>query len=126
METGAGVPYRPLPTVALAVLAPGPAAGTALAFLELLLGAPNAPLSGGFLLGVLDPADELVAGQGSDVLPGIECRCVRDQRLTEVRRQLMYDPTGHALATHRHMVVSRDGPSRLRSEASDLGCIGVA
>src|ERR1700682_6158591 len=90
-----------------AVLTTRPAAGPALAFLQLLPGPPNAALSGRLLLGVLDPADELVAGQGRDVLPGIECRGVGDQRLTQVRRQLMYHPTGHPLAAHRPMVVSR-------------------
>ena len=53
---------EPLPAGTVAVLAPRPAAGSALAFLELLLGAPNAALSGGLLLGSVDPADELVAG----------------------------------------------------------------
>jgi len=48
-----------LPARALAVLATGPAAGAALAFVQLLLRPPNAALSGGFLLGILDPADEL-------------------------------------------------------------------
>jgi hypothetical protein len=47
---------------AVAVLAPRPAAGPALAFLQFLLGPPNASLTGGLLLGILDPADELVAG----------------------------------------------------------------
>jgi hypothetical protein len=51
-----------LPAGAVAVLAPGPAAGPALAFLQLLLRPPNAALSGGLLLGILGPADELVAG----------------------------------------------------------------
>ena len=57
---------------ALAMLAPRPAAGPALAFFELLLGPANAALSSHLLLGVLDPADELVARQGRDVLPGSE------------------------------------------------------
>ena len=55
-------PRRPLPAGALAMLAPRPAAGPALAFLQFLLGPPNASLTGGLLLGILDPADELVAG----------------------------------------------------------------
>ena len=55
---------EPLPAGTVAVLAPRPTAGPALAFLQLLLGAPNAALSGGLLLGILDPADELVAGLG--------------------------------------------------------------
>jgi hypothetical protein len=53
---------------------------------------PDAALSGGRLLGILNPADELVAGQRRDVLPGIECRGVDDQRLTQVRGQLMHPP----------------------------------
>src|SRR5207249_10243944 len=99
-------PTRPLPAGALAVLAPRPAAGPALAFLQFLLGPPDAALSGSRLLGILDPADELVAGQGRDVLPGIECRGVGDQRLTQVHRQLMHYPTGHSAAAHRPIVVS--------------------
>ncbi len=51
----------PLPAGAVAVLATRPAAGPALAFLQLLLRPPNAALSGGLPLGILDPADELVA-----------------------------------------------------------------
>jgi hypothetical protein len=96
-----------LPTGVVAVLAPRPAAGPALAFLQLLLGPPNAALSGPVLLGILDPADELVAGQGRDVLPRIECRSARDQRLAQVRGQLMHHPAGHFLAAHMPMVVSR-------------------
>ena len=95
LEPRATLP-RPLSAGALAVLAPRPAAGPALAFLQFLLGPPDAALSGGRLLGILDPADELVAGQGRDVLPGIECRGVGDQRLTQVRGQLMHHPTGHS------------------------------
>ena len=100
----------PLSAGALAVLAPRPAAGPALAFLQLLLGAPNAALSGGLLLGILDPADELVAGQGRDVLPGIKCRRVGDQRLTQVRGKLMHHPAGHSLAAHGSMVASHPRP----------------
>jgi hypothetical protein len=58
------------------VPAPRPAAGPALAFLELLLGPADAAFSGHLLLGIVDPADELVAGQRRDVLPGIERRGV--------------------------------------------------
>jgi hypothetical protein len=75
---------QPLPGGAFAVLAPRPAAGPALAILQLLLGPANAAFSGRLLLGILDPADELVARQGRDVLPGIECRCVGDQRLAQI------------------------------------------
>ena len=103
------------PAVADAVLAPRPAAGPALAFLQLFLGPPNAALSGHLLLGVLDPADELVASKGGDVLPGIERRGVRDQRATKVHGQFMHHPTGHRFAGHRPIVVSRPraiGPRR--------------
>jgi hypothetical protein len=96
-----------LPARAVAVVAPRPAAGPALSFLELLLGPPNAALAGRLLLGILDPADEFVAGQGRDVLPGIERGGVGGQRLTEVRGQSVYHPTGHSLAAHGPMVVSR-------------------
>jgi hypothetical protein len=58
------------------VLAPWPAAGPTLAFLQLLLGPADAAFSGHLLLGILDPADELVPGQRRDVLPSIECRRV--------------------------------------------------
>ena len=81
------------------MVAPRPAAGPTLAFLQLLLGPPNAARPGGLLLGILDPADELVAGQWRDVIPSIECRRVGEQRLTEVRGQLMHHPTGHPLAS---------------------------
>src|ERR1700704_1005785 len=66
---------------ALAVPAPWPAARPTLAFLQLLPGPANAAFSGHLLLGILDPADELVSGQRRDVLPSIECRRVGDQLL---------------------------------------------
>lgn len=110
-------PTRLLPATALAVLTSRPAAGPALAFLQLLLGPPDAALSGGLLLGILDPADELVAGQGRDVLPGIECRRVGDQCLTQVRGQFMHHPPGHSLAAHWPIVVSR-GQARSPSAAT--------
>src|SRR5215218_1796338 len=63
---------KPLPGGAVAVLAPRPAAGPALAILEFLPCPANAAFSGRLLLGVLDPANELIARQGRDVLPGVE------------------------------------------------------
>jgi hypothetical protein len=80
--------------------APRPAAGPALAFLQLFLGPANAAFSGRLLLGILDPADELVAGQRRDVLPGIERGGVGDQRVTQVCWKLVDHPTGHSLAAH--------------------------
>jgi hypothetical protein len=73
-----------IPASALAVAATRPAARPALTFLQLLLGPANAALSSLLLLGIFDPADELVAGQGRNVLPGSECRRVGNQRLAEV------------------------------------------
>src|SRR5829696_4326940 len=73
---GVAIVRGPLLACAVAVLASRPAAGPALAFLQLLPGPPNTALPGGLLLGILDPADELVAGQWRDVVPGVECRRV--------------------------------------------------
>ena len=84
----------------LAMRAPWPAAGPTLAFLELLLGPSDAALSRHLLLGILDPAYELVAGQRRDVLPGIERRRIRDQRHAEVSWKLVHYPTGHSWAAH--------------------------
>ena len=81
---------RQLLAPALAVLAARPATGPALAFLQLFMGPADAAFSGRRLLGIVDPADELVAGQRRDVLPGSECRGVGDQRLTQVCGQLMH------------------------------------
>ena len=91
---------------ALAVLAPWPTAGPTLAFLELLPGSANAAFSSGLLLRILDPADELVAGERRDVLPGIERRRVGDQRHAQVLWKLVHHPTGHSRAAHRAKVVA--------------------
>src|SRR5277367_2109860 len=99
------------------MLAPRPATRSALALFELLLGAANAALSGGLLLGVLDPADELVARQGGDVLPGSECSGVGDQRPAQVCGQPVHYPAGYQLATHGASVIglsSDTGPRRNR------------
>ena len=85
---------------ALAVPAPWPAAGPTLAFLQLLLGPANAAFSGHLLLGILDPADELVSGQRRDVLPSIERRRVGDQRVAQVCGKVVHHPTGHSLVAH--------------------------
>lgn len=77
-----------------------PAAGPALAFFQLLLGPPDAALSGRILFGILDPADELVACQRRDVLPRSERRGVGDQRLAQVPGQLVYHPAGQLFAAH--------------------------
>jgi hypothetical protein len=71
-----------------------------LAFLQFLLGPADAAFSGHPLLGILDPADELVPGQRRDVLPGIECRRVGDQRLAQVCGKLVHYTAGHSLGAH--------------------------
>jgi len=91
------------------VLTSRPAAGPALTFLELLLGSANAALSGHLSLGILDPADELVSGQGCDVVPCVERLGVGDQRLAQVRRQFVHHPTGQSLAAHTGTTVAGSG-----------------
>jgi len=86
------------------MLTPWPAAGSTLAVLQLLLGPANAACSCRRLLGILDPADELVAGERCDVLPGIECCEVGDQRLPEVCGKLVHHPTGDSRGAHRATV----------------------
>src|ERR1700722_4714292 len=91
---------------AFAVAAPRPAARPTLAFLELLLGSANAAFSGHLLLGILDPADELVAGQWRDVHPGIERGRIGDQSFAQVFRKFVHHPAGHSLATHKTTVAA--------------------
>jgi len=90
-----------------------------LAFFQLLLGPADATFSRDLLFGILDPADKFVAGQGRDVLPGIECRGVGEQRLAQVCWKYVHHPTGHSRATHQgHGSESRRDRSsskRLRS-----------
>ena len=70
-------------------------------------GSAESPLSGRLLLRVLDPADELVAGQRRDVVPGLERRALAT---SASRRSAgsVHDPTGHSVAAHGAMVVSRE------------------
>src|SRR5581483_5968949 len=83
---------------ALAMLAPRPTAGPALAFLQLFSSTANTALSGCVLFGVLDPADELVTCQRGDVFPRGEHLGVGDQCLTQVLRQLVHHSAGYSLA----------------------------
>ena len=78
------------------MLASGPAAGSAQAFLQLLLGPANAAFSGCRLLGIFDPADEFVMCQWRDVVPGIKCSGV-GQRAAQVRWKLAHHATGNWL-----------------------------
>src|SRR3954447_23834722 len=104
-------------TRALAVLAPRPAAGPALPFLELLLGPANAALSRLLLLRVLDPADELVAGQRRDVVPRVERVRIGGQRVTQVWWELVHHATGHSRTAHTCTVVAE---TRLARRATPI------
>ena len=90
---------RSLLAGAFAVVAPRPAAGPTLTFLKLLLGSANAAFSGHLLLCILDPANELVAGQRRDAIPGSERRRVGDQRFAQVFRKFVHHPTGHSFSS---------------------------
>ena len=90
----------PLRPGALPVAAARPAARPTLTFLQLLLGPANAALSGHVLLGILHPADELVAGKGRDVPPSVEGRWVGGQRRPQVRREFVDHPARNPLALH--------------------------
>jgi hypothetical protein len=108
---------------ALAVVAAWPAAGSTLAVLQLLLGPADAACSCRRLLGILDPADELVAGQRCDAPPGIQCRGVGDQRLPEVCWKFVHHPTGHSRGAHRATVAAVRGacPRSANRGAATIG-----
>jgi len=96
----------PLFSGALAMSASGPAAGSTLAFLELLLCPANSPLPGHELLGIFNPANEFVTRERRDVHPRIKGRGIGNQRLAQVPRQLVYRPAGNP-RTHRVTVPGR-------------------
>jgi hypothetical protein len=110
--------HRALPAGAVAVPASRPAARSTLTFLQLLLGPSNSAFSGHRLLRILDPADELIAGQRSDVLPSIECRGVGDQCLAQVCGKFVHRPTGHSVAAHSKQ---GSGPDRALSPSHRPG-----
>jgi hypothetical protein len=103
-------PSRLLSAGALAVRAPWPAAGPTLTFLQLLLGPANATFSGHLLLGVLNPANELVTGQRSDDLPRVESRGVGYQRFAQVSWKLVHHATRHSRAAHEATVPGQSQP----------------
>ncbi len=96
-------------TGALAVLAPRPAAGSALTFLKFLTCSTNSAFSGHLLLGVFNPADELIARQRRDVLPSVKGLGTSDQRHAKVWRKFVHRPAGHSLVAHDARVVVRSG-----------------
>jgi hypothetical protein len=91
------------------MLAAWPTAGTPHTLFQLLLGPANTAFSRLLLLGILDPTDELVAGQRRDVLPRIQCSVVSNQRLTEIARELVHHPTRNSLPAHRATAVQAPG-----------------
>src|SRR3954453_5850338 len=96
-----------LAAVAVAVRATRPAAGAPHAFFQLFLRAADSALSGRQLLCFLDPVDELVARELRDVVPGRQCRFVRQQRLAEICRHVMDYSTWEGLCCHGGSVSRR-------------------
>ena len=119
--TGCTAWKAPLPAGAFAVRASRPAARSPLALLQLLPGPADPAFPGHRLLGILDPADELVAGQRRDVPPGVECRRVRHQRQAQVAGKPVHHTTGHARAAHGTTVAGRGEPDRRRGSPATTG-----
>lgn len=99
---------------ALAVAAARPATGATLAFLQLLRRSANAAFSGLRLFCILDPADELIAGQRRDVHPRGERCSVRDERVPQIFGKLVHDTAGNPLAAHG-ATVERNAPFAKRA-----------
>ena len=98
------------------MLTPWPAAGPALALFEFFAGAAHPAFSRLLLLGVLHPADELVARQGRDVLPGVERSNTGNQSMARIVGKFVRYPTGHPLASHEATVAgTRERPLSSRS-----------
>ena len=76
---------RQLGARALAVLAPRPATGAALARFQLFLSPANTTLTSLRLFRIFDPTNELVASERRDVQPRGECCAVCEQGSLEVR-----------------------------------------
>jgi hypothetical protein len=133
---------RQLLAVALTVATAWPATRPTLTLFQLLSGPTDAPFPSHLLLGVFDPADELVARQWRDVRPGTECRGVVDQRLAQVSWKFVNNATGYLTASHELRVAElirapplrtrcselsswhrRNTRSRLRSRATSLGSL---
>jgi hypothetical protein len=111
-----------LPTGALTMLAPRPAARSTLALLQFLLGAANASFARLLLLRILDPADELIAREGRDVLPRGQRRVVADQRRAQIGWQLVHDTTRHSRAVHHAKIIQRgSGGNDLRDQGARHG-----
>jgi hypothetical protein len=75
-----------------------------LTFFELLLGSANTTFTSHLLLGVLHPADELVASERRDVAPSVKGVRIGDQRSAQIYRKLVDYPTGYLLLAHSERV----------------------
>jgi hypothetical protein len=100
-----------LTAVPLAVTAPRPAAEATHAVLQLFPGPADAALAGGRPFGVLDQADELVAGQRGDVVPGGRRAGAGYQPLPQALRQLMHDAAGKVLSATDPATTTTVSPS---------------
>ncbi len=91
--------FRP-PAVAFPMATPGPAAGPTPTLFQLFSCPSDTTRSRHVLLGVLDPADELVSGKRSDVLPGVERSRACDERLAKVCGDRVHHSTGYSPIGH--------------------------
>jgi hypothetical protein len=62
------------------VITTGPTTRATLTLFQLFLRTANSSLARNFLLGIVNPANELIASQWRNVDPGFECGRVRDER----------------------------------------------
>lgn len=74
----------------VAVNATDPAAGSALAFLQLLAGSRDAGQSGLGLFGIVDPANEFIAAKRREVLPQLKNSRVVLQRSLQISLRLVH------------------------------------
>ena len=87
--------------------AAGPATGPPHALLELFLGPADSTVPGYLLLGILDPADELVASERGDIPPCRKRQGALDQRPTKIGRKIVDDPRRHRRTAHGKTVVDQ-------------------
>lgn len=106
MANGNGTQKKLLVSVA----ASRPAAGAPHPLLQLFLGATDAALACLDLLCVFYPADELIAGQGGDVLPSIERHLIADQRSAQVDRKFVNHSSRNSLTSHRAKIAPAATP----------------
>ena len=90
--------------VALTMGAPRPAAGSTHAIEKFLLRPSNTAFSGCWLLGILDPADELIPGKRGDVFPCLKSHRISDKGAVQVGWQSMGHPTGDSDPEHTKTV----------------------